>query len=279
MRHVGALLTATALVLALGGCTDEPEEVVSTSGELAGGFEIEPGSALIGPVFPYDQNGLRAFLRVDGDLPRIFEGYVRQAVELGFPVSSDLERPAEEWCSDDPEEWRNGRDDVGDFVVECSAYGYQSDQWSMSLSGLAESAGQGYIEISGGKRAVEPKPDILIPAVDDGPVAPLTDVELAPDLAAADEPVRIVRGSAPLFEPLASGCSSGGYTAVLEVTGELTSVMRGYREQYDQDRLRLALRDDEQVLFFREDFPGGGGVSAIGLTGDPSHILIDRCND
>jgi hypothetical protein len=278
-----------SVVMAVGGCSgsfadhaapDTSAVPVRTSGPLAAGFEIEPGSALIGPVFPYGDNGLRVILRVDADLPRVFEEYVSQAAALGFPVSPSLGRPAGQSCSDDREEWENGRTNVGAFEVGCSAYGYESDQWSMSLSGLAGADGQGYIQIGGGEEPEPaPKPDILIPAVADGPVAPLTDVELAPDLAAAVEPVRVVQGSALLFEPLPSGCSSGGYTAMLQVTGELTAVMRGYREQYDKDRLRLALRDDKQMLFFREDFPGGGGIRAIGLAGDPSHILIDRCND
>ena len=93
MRHVGPLLTATALVLALGGCADEPEEVTRTSGELADGFEIEPGSGLVGAVFPLGSGpGHQAVLRVDGDLPTVFEEYARQAEELGYPLTSRFSR-------------------------------------------------------------------------------------------------------------------------------------------------------------------------------------------
>ena len=74
MRHISAP-SATVLVFALTGCTDEPDDVVRTSGALAGGFEIEPGSGLAGAVFPlgYD-GGHQAVLRVEGDARRVLDG-------------------------------------------------------------------------------------------------------------------------------------------------------------------------------------------------------------
>jgi hypothetical protein len=276
-----------ATVLLLGGCTGPSSDQAATgagavpmriSGPLAAGFEIEPGSALVGAVFRHGEEGLRAVLRVDGDLPDVFERYVRQAGELGFPVSPSAARPAGQWCVEDPEEWEYGGQDMGAFSVDCSASGHAADRWSMSLHGLADPDGAGYIEIIGGALPqTAPEPDLLVPLVPDGPVAPLTDVELAPGRAAPDEPVDVVQGSALLMEPLPNGCWAG-YTAVLEVAGELAPVMRSYREQYRRPISRLALRDDGRVQFFREYYAGGGSVGVVGLPGEPAHILIDRCH-
>lgn len=279
-RAARRIAVVAAVLLTAGGCTGPSTGTVPmrTSGPLAAGFEIEPGSALVGAVFPYGEEGLRAVLRIDGDLPDVFEGYVRQAGELGFPVSPSAGRPAGQWCVEDPEEWRYDGRDRGAFQVDCSASGYAADQWRVSLHGLADPDGAGYIEIVGGVLPqTAPEPEFLVPLVPDGPVAPLTDVELAPGRAAPGEPVRVVQGSALLLEPLPNGCSSG-YTAVLEVAGDLAPVMRSYREQYRRPTSRLALRDDGRVQYFREDYAGGGGVGVVGLPGEPAHILIDRCH-
>lgn len=276
---------ATACVLSLGGCSDdeEPDEVVRTSGPLAAGFEIEPGSALIGEVFPFGDEGLRAILRVDGNMPEVFEAYVRQAAELGYPVTPYLGRPDGQWCSDDPGTWSSFRGEDGVFEVECSASGFEADPpayWSMGLRGLVEPDGRGYLEISGGRYDETQAP---LPPVEDGPTAALTDVEVAPELAVHedDPPLRVVDGSELLFDPLPSECATGGWVAMLRVTGELLPVMRGYAEQIDAMRAFQGegLVGEEQNPRVGASAAGGGDLGAVGVAGDPSHILISRCND
>jgi len=277
MRHVGALLTATALVLALGACTDEPEE--RTGGRLAEGFEIEPGSSLIGSVFVSSEGGgMRAVLRVDGDLEEVFEGYVRQAEDVGLPVDPDTGRSPGQWCSDAPGRLSTGVEDAG-FELECAASGYGSNSWSVRLRGLADGDGAGFLDLSVGRYSDDVAPDSSVP---DGPVAPLTDDELAPVLAVPedDPPIRVVEGSALLVDPLPSGCATGGYLAVLEVTGDLAPVMRGFAEQFADARFEgMGLVGDDDALHVGTSAAGGGILTALGVAGDPSHVLVERCND
>lgn len=289
-RAARGLLVGTALVLAVGGCTDEPEEVTRTSGALTEGFEIEPGSGLVGTVFPLGYSaGHQAVLRVDGDLHDVFEGYVRQAEELGHPVQAPPWSRPGEWCTDPGD----GTDDqiVGDeaidddpvddpFPVECTAISFDPGEHVVSLRGLAESDGSGYIhlEVQSSFDGEEPPP--LEP---DGPVASVTDDEPAPELAVPEDnpPVRLVDGSRPVMDPLPATCATGGFLTVLQVTGDLLPVMRGYAEQFSAmtafETEGLVGSQDEPLLW--ASAAGGGDLAAVGVAGDPSYVLIDRCND
>ncbi|TKJ19739.1 hypothetical protein [Blastococcus sp. CCUG 61487] len=282
MRSWRHLLVAAACLVGVGGCTGEPDDVVRTSGPLAAGFELEPGSGLIGTEFPYDGEGLHVYLRVDGDMQEVLEGYVRQAGELGFPVTAPGWWPDGQWCSDDPAEWTSSGGEATAFELECSASGGDLDSppfWSMSLRGLVEADGSGYLRISGGRFSGEPAAPR--PAVGDGTVASLTDVEIAPTLAVyEDEPIRVVEGSELVFDPLPSTCATGGWVAMLRVVGELLPVLRGYAEQFDAMRafVPAELVGDDEVTVSTWA-PGGGGLGAVGVAGDPAYVLIHRCND
>lgn len=270
----------TLLVVAAAGCAAEPDEVVRTSGPLAEGFEIEPGSGLVGAVFPYGSQGHQAVLRVDGDLPRVFEGYVAQAETLGYPLESGWPgRPEGQWCSDPGD----GTDDdprEGPFEVECTASSLVLGEYSVSVRGLAEPDGQGYIHLR-----IQPysaAPD-LPPLASDIPVASATDDELARDLTPPedDPPLRVVEGSELVSEPFPATCATGGYVAVLQVTGELLPVMRGYEEQFRATTAFTSeglVGDTDEPRVFAEA-AGGGDLIAVGVAGDPSYVLIERCND
>lgn len=287
-RAARGLAIAALLVLALGGCSGPSAEdamplgsgaPLRTSGPLADGFKIEPGSALIGPVFPYGDGGLRVILAVDGEMQRIFEGYVRQAEALGFPVDAPIGRPGGEWCSNAPDSWIFHGDDER-FEVECAAYGSVPNQWQMALRGFTEHNGQGYIEIAGGRQLVGTS---SMPSVPDGPEAAVTDVRLAPDLAPVeDDPaIRVVDGSRVLFDPLPSDCSTGGYVAMLQVTAELAPVMRGYQKQFTDARFQdglMGIVGDEDEFFIDTTNAGGSYLGAVGVVGQPSYVLITRCN-
>jgi hypothetical protein len=274
------LLLVPLLVLALGGCADEPEDVVRTSGELADGFEIEPGSGLVGAVFPLGSVGHQAVLRVDGDLPRIFEGYVRQAENLGYSLESGWpRRPEGQWCSD-PDDTVDDDPRESPFEVECTASVLELGAHSVSLRGLAETDGSGYIHLH-----VQPSFDTeeLSPLAQDGPSAPTTDVELAPDLTpfTDDPPVRIVEGSELVLDPFPATCITGGYVAVLRVTGDLLPVVRGYAEQFAATTAFTTegVVGDAQQPRVWASAAGGGDLGAVGVAGDPSYLLVERCND
>ncbi|MDT0275745.1 hypothetical protein [Blastococcus goldschmidtiae] len=291
-RAARELIVGAALVLALAGCSGSPEEVVRTSGALADGFEIEPGSGLVGAVFPRGAAGQLAVLRVDGDLPRVFEGYVRQAEELGYPVGSEGGGVDAE-CSgpDDGEDDQIVGDDAteddpveGRFRTECAASGLEmseSEVSVLSVRGLGEADGTGYIVLETDQHSNEVPERPALAA--EGPVASPTDDELAPDLAPSTDvpPLHIVEGSELVTDPLPSGCTTGGYVAVLEVTGELMPVMRGYLEQFTDTTGFTSeglVGDDEEPRVIAEA-AGGGSLNALGVAGDPSYVLIERCND
>lgn len=287
MRTARPAAVSTVLVLALSGCTGDADDVVRTSGPLAAGFEIEPGSGLIGTLFPSRDEGLHVLLRVDDDMERVFDGYARQAEDLGYPVTAPGWWPDGQRCSDNPELWSSSSGEETAFEIECSAYGSDIDEsggppyWSMSLRGLAERDGSGYLVISGGRfSGAAPAPRS---PVEDGPVAPLTDAEVvASDLAVyEDDPLFIVEGSELVFDPLPSTCATGGWIAMLRVTGDLLPVMRGYAEQIDAMRAfsRAEVVGDEEQPSVYSSAAGGGDLSAVGVAGDPSYILLGRCND
>ena len=279
MRHVGTLLTATALVLALGGCTDEAEEVVRTSGPLTDGFEIAEGSGLVGTVFPLGYGvGHQAVLRVDDDLPTVFESYVRQAEELGYPMETLWEdRPERQWCNDPEDANTDDEPSVGPFEIECEAYTLTRDESSVAVRGLADTDGWGYIHL---EFQATNDTEEASPLTPDGPVAPATDDEIAADLTPHGEPpVRLVEGSELLSVPFPATCITGGYIAVLHVEDDLVPVVRGYLEQFtDAGFTGRLVGDDDEVSVYSGQ-AGGGGLDAIGVAGDPSYVLIERCND
>lgn len=276
-----------SLVLALGGCAEPSSDDAArspsdaslrTSGPLADGFMIEPGSALIGAVFPFSAGeGLQVLLRVDGDLPAVFAGYVRQAEQLGYPLEPQMgPYPQELWCSDPDDGITDDASAEGPFEVECAAYGVEVDHWHMSLRGVADRDGRGYLRLTGGRYS-----ENSAPSVSNGPTASVTDVELAPDVvpSTVDPPLRVVEGSELLFDPLPWGCNTGSYVAMLRVTGDLESVMRAYREQFtDAGFPSEALVGNEDGLYFWGGLAGGGDMSAVGAGRDPSYVLIERCN-
>jgi hypothetical protein len=250
---------------------------VRTSGPLANGFEIEKGSGLVGTLFPLSYGeGRQAVLRVDGGGPAVFEGYVRQAEGLGFSLMSEVRRPGGQWCTDPDDDVDD--EPPGPFAIGCNAYAGGPDV-TLALRGFLGADGQGWIHL----RTYEYSADgPRLPRLADGPAAPATDVEVAPDLTPEtdDPPVRVVEGSAPASDPIPAECVTGGYVAVLQVTGDLLPVLRGYSEQF------AAAGFGPEVLVGDEDEPridagtaGGGILSAVGVAGDPSHVLVERCND
>ena len=63
------------------------------------------------------------------------------------------------------------------------------------------------------------------------------------------------------------------------MTDELVPVLRGYLEQFtDAGFTGQLVRDDDEVSVYSGQ-AGGGGLDAIGVAGDPSYVLLERCND
>lgn len=267
-----------ACVLAAGGCAGPREEVVRSSGALAEGFEIESGSGLIGAVFPVALpygGGHKAVLRVNENAERVFDGYVRQAKDLGYSFEPAL-LGDEQWCMSGEDVPDN--DPPSPVDSECSAYGSRPDGWQVSLAGFVEPDGQGVLDLVTGLYSNAAAPS---PFESGGAVAAPTNDDLAPDLApSGDEPLRVVTGSELIMDPLPSTCSTGGYVAVLRVTGELMPVMRGYLKQFTASGFTsdgfVGNEDEPRVS---AGSAGGGTLTALGLAGDSSHVLIERCND
>jgi hypothetical protein len=89
-----------------------------------------------------------------------------------------------------------------------------------------------------------------------------------------------VEGSALIAEPLPAECVTGGYVAVLQVSGELAPVLRGYREQFSSAGFGSeGLVGDEDEPRVDGYAAGGGSLTAVGVAGAPSHVLVERCND
>ena len=64
------------------------------------------------------------------------------------------------------------------------------------------------------------------------------------------------------------------------MTDELVPVMRGYLEQFTAAGFTGEdLVVDDDVVSVDTGAAGGGGLSALGVEGDPSYVLIQRCND
>ncbi|WP_029433820.1 hypothetical protein [Blastococcus sp. URHD0036] len=275
----------TALVLGLGGCAGPSTEDAApvTSGPLTDGFDIEPSSSLLGAVFPmpypYGGEGHQAILRVDGDVERVLEGYVQQAEGLGYLFDVEYNRPEGQRCS------RQYSSLPADYPEGCSAYGaipddLGQDRVRLGLQGLVEPDGQGYITLSIGLYSND-APDFS--PVPDGPVAHVSDDELAPELnpSTDDPPVHLVEGSTSMIDPLPSTCATGGYVAVLQVTGELTRVLRGYEDQFSNAGFTgsYELIELGDGLIVATEAAGGGTMTAVGVPGDPSYVLVERCND
>lgn len=263
-----------SVVLALGACSgSSSEDVHRTSGPLADGFVIEPRSALIATVFPAaDGEGMRAVIAVDADMERVFEGYVQQAEDLGYPMESgtawgDPRIPQGQWCSDDSDAW-------GPFEVRCSGYTSGLDDRSASLHGVGEPDGRGFIHLVTAHYSEVRASPTLAP---EGPMAALTDVEVAPDLSAS-EPIRVVEGSELLFDPLPLDCYSGSYVAMLRVEGDPAPVMRAYRKQFTGvGATSVGVVGDGEKLSVSGGIAGGGDLGAFAVKGEPSYILIERC--
>lgn len=239
------------------------------------------GSGLVGAVFPVPSigEGQLVALSVDGDVRRVFEGYVQQAEDLGFPLTPRAGGQDGQWCTD-PNDGNTDDDPTAPFQVRCDAFGSDPNAWQVSLRGFAEQDGKGYIYLDSREFSDAPP---LPPLESDGPTAPATDDELAPDLAPAtdDPPLRVVEGSELVTDPLPSDCITGGYVAILRVTGELLPVIRGYLEQFLGTTAFTSegLVGDADQPRVVASAAGGGTLIAVGVAGDPSYILIERCND
>ncbi len=189
-------------------------------------------------------------------------------------------RPEGQWCSD-PGDENHDDEPPGPFLVGCTAYTHPPDVVSLALSlkGFVDPDGTGYVHIRADRLPPEGQ---ALPPIPDGPVAPAMHFEVSRELTPeTDSPIRVVEGSALISAPVPAECGTGGYVAVLQVTGELTPVLRGYQEQFTGAGFGSAdgLTGDDGVLRISTSAAGGGTMSAVAVVGDPSYVLLERCND
>jgi hypothetical protein len=279
MRPARGLLVVATCVLVAAACSGEPEEVVRTSGPLADGFEIEPGSGVVGAVFPVALpygGDWQAILRVDGDLQRVFEGYIQQAEDLGYSFDSEFPIPGGQRCGR-PEDVTAADDLDEEFLTRCSVNGSGPDglEFFLERSVAADGDGHVYLSIKDYSEASAPP---TLPS--DGPIAPATDVDLVPGWTAnGDErSVRVVQGSEVIYGP---DVDAGiGYTVIVQVPDDLMPVMRGYEARFTAAGFTsrgLVGSADEPIL--ETSTAGGGTLIAVGVAGNPSYVLITREND
>ena len=295
MRLSARVLACLAALILLAACAETAQEQggpgasasrelpppTRTSGPLADGFEIEPGSSLMGAVFPlaFGEGG-KAVLRVDGDAHRVVDGYIRQAQKLGFSRDEpEFPGPNGAPCTDPHDDVKDER--TGPFPVRCEASGHKPDDLIWNLYGFLGLDDRGYLFILVGtaRRSVESEP---LPPIPDGPVASVTDVEVAPGMTPEfDEAVRVVEGSAVIADPLPWDRGTGGYVAVLQVTGELIPILRRYQDQFTSDGFASVegLTGNDDVMRVSTWTAGGGTLDAVAVAGNPSYLMIERYND
>ena len=250
-----------------------------TSGPLADGFAIEPGSGLIGAVFPVALpygGRWQAILNVDGDLRRVFEGYVQQAEGLGYSFDSEPNALERQRCRG-PEAQDTGAGASEQFLLRCSASGSGPRDVELSIAGSVDEAGDGHVNLTVRDYSDAPAPTTR-PL--EGPVAPATDVELAPEWTpyGDERSVRVVNGSAVIYGPDVDPVY--GYTVMVQVTGDLTSVMLGYEKQFTGAHFTSrGFTGDRDKPILLTSTAGGGDLIAVGVAGEPSFVLITRNND
>ena len=276
-------LALAALLAATVGCSGPDGGDVPTAASrpavprgraLGGGFVVEPGSTLLGGAFPeviggflqgagYDE-GRRAILRIEGDPQTVFEGSVRQAAAAGVPVTGG------ERCFDG--------DVRRPLACRATGGGVGPDFAMVRLYVLEDGDAYVVVHFRGQGAARE------LPPVPKGAVAKATGPEIAPALTPGgpfEAPVRVVDGSRLLGDPVPATCETGGYEAVLEVAGDPLPVMRGYAAQFAEAWKTAGgdVRADDRYAITRFVSAGGGGLDAVAVLGEPTYVLIHRCND
>ena len=268
-----------ALVLAsgrLGACTADsatdpviqPEStavVERTSGPLADGLEILAGSALIGRVFerPGPHNWT-AVLRIDSDPRETWDAYQQQVERvLSFPVGPAFDVGCDRDVVQPP------------FEVLCSSSG-ATEEYSMVLTMLiSEDDDRTYLLIESASLVLPPALAMTLPALPEGPVAPVTDEWLAAPYGSEDMELRLVEGSRLLDDPLPN--ESSAYYTVLDVTGDPAAVMRGYAAQFTDGETTLG-GDDHQIVASL-DQAGGAHITIQALLEEPVLLLVTYLYD
>lgn len=242
-----------------------------TRGPLADGLEIEDGSALIGTVFPHPYDtGWSARLRIDGDPREVFDSYREQTEAV---VNLSMRPDSATGCfQDDPDGFPHDprpHANFPGFPLACFSGGV-SGHFAVYLTALVNpEEDRAYLTID--FEHLHPINPPLLPLAPDGPAAPPTDEEIH-ESGPAEEPLRVIEGSRLVDEPLPTA-GGIGYEAVLEVTGDPLTVMRGYAVEFGREH-EGDLRGDDRVLVARYESAGGGYPAAVAVIGDPTFIRV-----
>ena len=245
-----------------------------TSGPLADGLEIEDGSTLIGTVFPYPYDpGWSALMRIDGDPRQVFDSY-REETEAAVNLSMrpDSATGCFQDDPDDPDGFpRDPRPHARfpGFPLACFSGGV-SGHYAVYLTALVNAEeDRAYLTID--FEHLQPVDPPQLPLAPDGPAATPTDEEIH-ESGPGEEPLRVIEGSRLVDEPLpmAGGI---GYEAVLEVTGDPLTVMRGYAAEFGREH-EGDLWGDDRALVARYWSAGGGSPAAVAVIGDPTFIRV-----
>jgi hypothetical protein len=274
-RPRGRARAALAAVLTLGvvgGCTSSPSADLGapasatavperTSGPLADGIEILDGSALIGTVFEYTGgDGWWAVLRIEGDPRQAMDAY-REQFEgvLGVPLLPNSETGCGPELVQPP------------FELLCRSGAATGENWLGLRMLVSEDDDRAFLQIDRSDAvAAPPEPADMLPTLRDGEVSPATDEPIGSSYGADHMMLRVVEGSRLLADPLPN--EGIGYRAVLQVTGDPATVMRGYAAQFKDGATRLL--GDEQEILASLDQAGGAHITLHAMLGEPAYILI-----
>lgn len=268
---------------------------------LPGGYVAPEGTTLLGRVVRYRDRAAHpgplttevAVLRIDGAPRDVWDRLLDQAAEVPagpdsctrYPVGEDdrgrpdrLECTAHGWVGNLTDRYRNvsialswidpsaGGEPVAGIVVEEQHLG----EGAGDLGALPDGPGPDRGGVASG-------PEVAAGAVAGEPLAPV----LAPEGYVVEEGSEVIGDPGPGF------CGTGGFHAVLRITGDVDEVVAAYTEQVEERFTRVPESDGDEVLagervVVRAFTAGGGGTVELVAVDPPDGeplLLISRCND
>jgi hypothetical protein len=252
---------------------------------LADGLSVAPGTYLIGRVFPHESASLNArggsaVLLLTGDVQDVLDAYVSQADAVGVVLNPSCESSRRKVTC-------RASGASAKIAIELFLRRDASPKVSHLLFSYYQ-ATQGFPQPFPTAPSARVRPEHVRLPRGWSPL-PATGQRfgagyVSPDLEARG--LRLVKGSELVAPVAAARCATGGFVAVLRVSGEPDRVIEGYAHQFakagfDDQVVRATSGNGTEVLSVGSDESGAGLLYAQMLVGSrsPSYMRIERCND
>ncbi|HVQ88214.1 MAG TPA: hypothetical protein VMT88_08530 [Actinomycetes bacterium] len=276
-----ALLLGAVFVVGLSGCgalagaEDGPPGSAGT--QLKAGLVVPEGAQLVGPVFTRWSDidaapQATAYLTMDGDLEHVSADLVDQAIALGAGTDAEEEAFTDATTGCDAESLPS---------VQVCTWGpppVVPKDWPLAFS-LSDQLANADAPSLG---TVTWLPDADTPIALPEPVDPGTGVSSVDGGIVHEVPLQIVDGSF-LAGPVWPGSVTGGYVAIIGVTGNAGEVFDAYVDQgFDGEPVRVTDRQFGSVMYRKASTSeAGGGYYDVTLNDDGASawILVERYND